>query len=270
MTAAIRFGESLTKADLLWGGLLSCGRLLIGLRRLATAAQDGILPHGPKTSRLPVCLEKLSAIGLVAALFISSGVAAPSFSHRVHLNQKLTCTACHSSAPASTKASDNNLPKPEICATCHGVQGKARPLEAPIKKPRTLMVTKFNHQLHLKLGNVAAVIARAIDSESYLSPPGEIRKHLNTKNSCAACHRALEHSNEVSMAAFPQMADCLVCHNQIDPPFTCAKCHDEGAKLKPADHTTDYLDRHTKRGTIQNKESCAVCHGRRFTCLGCH
>src|SRR6516165_8526534 len=30
---------------LLWGSLLSCGRLLIGLRRLPTAAQDNILPH---------------------------------------------------------------------------------------------------------------------------------------------------------------------------------------------------------------------------------
>ena len=29
----------------LWGSLLSCGRLSIGLRRLPTAAQDTILPH---------------------------------------------------------------------------------------------------------------------------------------------------------------------------------------------------------------------------------
>jgi hypothetical protein len=29
----------------MWGSLLSCGRLLIGLRRLPTAAQDDILPY---------------------------------------------------------------------------------------------------------------------------------------------------------------------------------------------------------------------------------
>jgi hypothetical protein len=28
-----------------WGSLVSCGRLLIGLRRLPTAAQDNILPY---------------------------------------------------------------------------------------------------------------------------------------------------------------------------------------------------------------------------------
>ena len=29
----------------MWGSLLSCGRLSIGLRRLPTAGQDAILPH---------------------------------------------------------------------------------------------------------------------------------------------------------------------------------------------------------------------------------
>jgi hypothetical protein len=199
-----------------------------------------------------------------------SAQAAPTFSHRAHLAQKLACVVCHSAAPSSTRASDNNLPKAEICATCHVAGGKARPLDLPIKQPRKLLVTKFNHQLHGKLGNIAPVIARAIDSKAYLSPPGDIRQHLNTRNACAACHRGLEHSDEVSIAAFPRMADCLVCHNQIDPPFSCVKCHDDGANLKPASHTQDYLDAHTRKGTIKDRETCAVCHGRRFTCLGCH
>jgi hypothetical protein len=201
--------------------------------------------------------------GLIGLLFISSAGAAPTFSHRVHLNQKLTCLTCHTSAPASAKASDNNLPKPEVCAKCH-------PDGRQIKAPRAMLVTRFNHQLHLKMGNIAPVIARAIDNGTYLSAPGDIRDHLGTTNSCAACHRALNHSDDVSAGAFPRMADCLVCHNKIDPPFSCVKCHDERANLKPADHTSDFLDRHTKRGTIQAKESCAVCHGRQFTCLGCH
>jgi hypothetical protein len=85
---------------------------------------------------------------LLGTLFVHAAVAAPAFSHRIHLNQKLTCVTCHASAPASTKAADNNLPKPEICGTCHGVAGKARELQGSIKAPRKLLVTKFNHQLH--------------------------------------------------------------------------------------------------------------------------
>jgi hypothetical protein len=209
--------------------------------------------------------------GLIVAGWLAAPLAAaPSFSHRVHLAQKLTCVTCHSGAPGSTKASDNNLPKPEFCVTCHVAGGKARPVEAAIKHPRKLLVTKFNHQLHTKLGNVAPIIARAIDTKAYLSPPGDMRKHLDTRNACAACHRALEHSDQVSMAAFPRMADCLVCHNQIDPPFSCVKCHDDGPGLKPASHTPEYLDAHTRKGTIKDRETCAACHGRQFTCLGCH
>jgi hypothetical protein len=173
---------------------------------------------------------------------------------------------CHASAPSSAKAADNNLPRPGICASCHAESGKARPLAFEIKAPRRTLVTKFNHQLHAKLGNVAPVIARAIDNKTYLSPPGDLRSYLNTSNACAACHRGLERSDEVSAAAFPRMADCLVCHTKIDPPFSCAKCHDEGPHLRPASHTADFLDRHTARGFLQEKVSCAVCHGRQFTC----
>ena len=203
---------------------------------------------------------------MIGVALVGSAAAAPTFSHRVHLNQKLTCVTCHSSAQSSTKAPDNNLPKTEICASCHGVPGKARALEGQIKAPRKMLVTKFNHQLHLKMGNVAPVIARAIDKKTYLSPHGDIRNHLNTTVACAACHRGLEQSDEVSQAAFPRMADCLVCHDKIQPPFSCVKCHDERANLNPADHTADFLDRHSRAGTIQNRETCAVCHGRQFTC----
>jgi hypothetical protein len=36
----------------------------------------------------------------------------------------------------------------------------------------------------------------------YLS--GEIHRHLNTKNPCAACHRGLEESDAVKKAAVPR------------------------------------------------------------------
>jgi imidazolonepropionase-like amidohydrolase len=51
------------KSNSLWGSLLSCGRLLIGLRRLPTAAQDTILPY------------------LIALAFVSTASAAPTLIH---------------------------------------------------------------------------------------------------------------------------------------------------------------------------------------------
>ena len=124
-------------------------------------------------------------------------------------------------------------------------------------------LAQFDHQLHLKLGNVAPLIAAAIDKKTYLtSTSPELRAELNTQNPCEACHRGLEVSDRPERSGLPQMADCLVCHNQIDPPYSCEFCHAKGAKLTPASHTPDYLDTHTSGKSGFDKTTCAVCHGR--------
>jgi hypothetical protein len=171
---------------------------------------------------------------------------------------------CHADATTSVKAEDNLLPNPAICAGCHQDSKQ-------IKAPRSLTITKFNHALHAKLAGIGPAIGKAVDSGAYLGKASDVhRPDLNTANACMACHRGLARSDQVSLAVFPRMADCLVCHNKIDPPFSCVKCHDEGAQLKPASHTNDWLDRHTSRKTPKDTQTCAVCHGRQFTCLGCH
>jgi hypothetical protein len=129
---------------------------------------------------------------------------------------------------------------------------------------------RFNHKLHLAMGNLAPVIAAAIDGGKYLGPADDIRRHLNTQNPCEACHRGLEQAEAATKVNFPQMADCLVCHNKIEPPFSCEKCHIDTAVLKPASHTPDYLDLHSSRKIKLDKASCRICHGTNFRCMGCH
>ena len=187
--------------------------------------------------------------------------AAP-FSHKLHLGLKLECITCHTAAAASTKASDNLLPEKSACQRCHqGVE---------IPTPPTSRVANFNHALHLKMPNVAPVIAAAIDKKTYLQPPGDIRRHLDTANACQACHRGLEESDQVTPAAMPQMADCLVCHTEIDNPFSCEKCHAKDAQLKPASHVSGFMSSHTSGKLNLDKTTCVACHGRNFRCLGCH
>ena len=63
------------------------------------------------------------------------------------------------------RASDDNLlPAAEVCLKCHKT--------AEIGAPMPTRLARFNHQLHLKLGNVAPVIAAAIDKKTYLSTAG--------------------------------------------------------------------------------------------------
>jgi hypothetical protein len=162
------------------------------------------------------------------------------------------------------------LPTPQVCLSCHS-GAKKLSAEPSMKAPRALTVTKFNHVLHGKFGNIAPLILKAVQSKNYLSYARGLPAALAAaKHPCMACHRSLDKSDRVSLANFPAMADCLVCHTSIDPPFSCEKCHDPGANLKPANHTPDWLDRHSSGRANLNKASCAVCHGRTFTCLGCH
>ena len=175
---------------------------------------------------------------------------------------KKQCTDCHAAVTASTKVTDNLLPAAAVCKPCH----ESRTIRAPRPTP----LTHFSHAQHLKLGNVAAAIAAAIDKKTYVSDPGDIRAHLNSSNPCLACHRGIDTSEHVSDANMPQMADCLSCHNQIEPPFSCAQCHDaKWPGLQPASHhDPDFQDKHSSKAVV--KQGCAQCHGRTFTCMGCH
>jgi hypothetical protein len=197
------------------------------------------------------------------ALFgLAALASAAPFSHRLHLKLKPDCTNCHITVTHSKRAEDNNLPSAAVCKPCHE--------NAAIPAPPKTMLAHFSHEQHLQLGNVAPIIAKALDSGQYLSPAGDIRPHLNGTNACLACHRGIETSDAVSRANMPQMADCLVCHSKIELPFSCESCHGAGAKLRPADHPPEFLESHSRPDAKFDKTTCAVCHGRRFRCLGCH
>lgn len=172
------------------------------------------------------------------------------FSHKAALEQNLKCPACHAAQKDSQSLSDRH-------------KGK--------------VLKDFNHQRHLSFGNIAPSLAAAIDNKTYLGSPNRIdllklRADLITDNPCEACHRGLRNAaGALTKAHFPNMEDCLVCHNKIDAPFSCEKCHADNFKLKPVTtHPPDFLDRHTTGKMNLDKTTCAACHGKRFTCQGCH
>jgi len=121
------------------------------------------------------------------------------------------------------------------------------------------------------MGNFAPLIAAALDSRKYLGPAAGLRSQLDTKVACEACHRGLHQTDAATRANFPHMADCLVCHSRIDPPFSCETCHlAPAARLQPASHTPNYVDVHSSKKTKLDKPSCVICHGVEFRCMGCH
>lgn len=229
------------------------------------------------SSRLGPKRQKKWVHGIAAVLTGSLLTVAPAavkldFSHRLHLeNVGAECMDCHATVRTSKAATDLNLPKQKVCLRCHDGR-KASKVEASVLsnwriEPRTF---RFDHALHLKLGNLAPVLAAAIDGGSYLGKVGDIRRHLETDNACQACHRGLEETDLATPANLPQMSDCLICHSEIDNPFSCQTCHIEGARLRPDDHTLEFVDLHSTGRLELDKLTCLPCHGTTFVCKGCH
>jgi hypothetical protein len=180
-----------------------------------------------------------------------------------------TGTALAQSAFSHREALEKNLP----CLSCHAAQKNSTGLSEKRKGKR---LKDFSHQRHLSFGNLAPMIAAAMDSKQYLGSPNKydllkLRAALITDNPCEACHRGLKTAEGgLEKQHFPHMEDCLICHNKIDAPFSCGECHPATMNLKPANHAPDFLDRHTTGKLGLDKTTCAACHGKRFTCLGCH
>jgi len=193
--------------------------------------------------------------------------AAPSgpFSHRRHLAlPEVACEVCHASVAASTAAADDNRPAPEACLRCHDrTYADLARAQPPPTRP-----FRFNHKLHLGLGNLAPIFAATIDGGAYLGDGAAVRPLLQGADRCAACHRGMAQTDVVSAANLPRMADCLVCHSRVEPPTSCVFCHTSEAVLKPASHAGSFTDRHSRREVA--KTDCRLCHARKFTCMGCH
>ena len=202
---------------------------------------------------------------------VASPAAEIRFSHRLHREAGAACANCHSAALASTSATDSNLPTERQCNICH--DGSSVPpvdTAALSEIPSAERSYRFNHEFHLKLGNVAPVLADAIDGGTYLGKTAGLRGRLGGTNACEACHRGLEEVDLAGKANLPRMSDCLVCHSEIDNPFSCETCHLEGVELRPADHTRTFVDQHSTGKIPLDKASCLPCHGTNFACMGCH
>ena len=215
-------------------------------------------------------LQLRRATSLLVILFLGAALLhhaqAAEFSHKLHLKMVPKCVDCHSDVVTSTRIEDNNLPNEAKCVRCHTGGRTIRP-------PERTQINRFSHQQHLQPGNISKLLATAIDKKNYLSakPTAGIRQHLEgNQNPCTACHRGIEQNEAISHDNLPQMADCLVCHSKIDPPDSCATCHAKTMVLKPANHVEGFFSDHSSAKMVPDKTSCATCHGRRFTCLGCH
>lgn len=200
----------------------------------------------------------------------------PRFSHSVHLQTVgLACVQCHTSAPESRSTGDVNLPKAEVCASCHleeegDMRGRGSDF-VPEVAPRPVL---FSHQRHIGIQDLTARIVGALESGSYPEgDPAAIRKEINAEEACSACHRGLKQAALGTRENYPLMSDCLVCHQPKGNAMAeCRTCHVRDFDLLPPDHrTATFFDNHSSGSQKQNAARCRQCHTPRFNpCTQCH
>ena len=127
----------------------------------------------------------------------------------------------------------------------------------------------------MKAGTAAPKIAAAIQAKAYLGVEAPTSAQLNAaRDACTGCHYGIPESenvphDKVARAHYPRMADCLVCHDKLDPPESCKQCHiAKTPNFRPPSHGPEFKDKHGEK--VADKASCAVCHGRKIACKDCH
>jgi len=139
-------------------------------------------------------LRRISpALALILAP-IATLLAQPyEFGHRSHLTMRVACAKCHPESANRTRppARGEATFSSDACLECHGPA--ILNLQPPLKPP----IAHFNHALHLRLKD----------------------------QTCESCHHKLLESDKVTDALDPKMAECAVCHEEVDQFESCTLCH---------------------------------------------
>ena len=191
------------------------------------------------------------------------------FSHQLHIiDNDMECTDCHTRVTESLSAYDDNRPDEDVCFSCHEdtLFSNAGPLRL-FENPTRIVI--FNHNVHVNLDSIGIVLKMAVSSGKYLGIPPDLPAEFDSENACSSCHRGMNKADFSTEDNLPVMSDCLVCHSEVDPPFSCKTCHSSDVRLTPLSHTETWIDDHTEM-KHEKPNSCEPCHGRSFTCRGCH
>ncbi len=188
---------------------------------------------------------------ILLILLLSPGVTANSpiiFSHNIHVtDQGFKCTKCHSPKllKSSMSSSDVILPTEKRCMKCHRKWRETEQCEKchlgtkPFKTFSAVQrVFEFAHKIH----------------------------YHDQKIDCKNCHGNM--AGVENNPPIPKMKDCLQCHKDNKGPEYCSACHTNVAKLRPADHGTQWLTQHDV-AALSETSDCKLCHTQ-LSCDNCH
>jgi hypothetical protein len=130
------------------------------------------------------------------------------YSHRIHLQNGLTCTDCHEGVEQSARA---GFPSINTCMTCHSAIATDRPLVQAMTKTyeagrdfQWQRVYDFTREAHVRF---------------------EHAPHIRAKVDCSTCHGDMKQQDVAQRVVEMDMAFCVNCHTQKQASNDCLTCH---------------------------------------------
>lgn len=170
------------------------------------------------------------------------------FPHIVHDKQGIACLDCHPSAETGDMA---GMPQHENCTQCHEINPQ--------------MDDSKCQQCHLNKDNSFKSPVPILYKQVVFSH----QNHASEEVLCEKCHTQIVKSFEISGTPYPDMDDCIHCHQAQKAPLNCKACHPGWDKENPPLwHKGAFKKLHgplsrkkeTRCNTCHAKESCVQCH----------
>lgn len=172
------------------------------------------------------------------------------FSHKLHADNGVACTDCHSSVPKSTKLSDRLLPSHDDCANCHDVEDEKNCTTCHYEDVNEALIQQkpydiyFSHSLHVGTNKIQ----------------------------CQTCHKGITEVDYAFKAkqTNPMMKDCYSCHNNTTVATSnCESCHISTVNLIPVSHRVPSWKTTHKFAANSLDANCVMCHDN-ASCQECH
>jgi hypothetical protein len=217
------------------------------------------------------------------------------FSHRLHIEQEISCSSCHA---ASAETGTTSMPSVGTCLACHGtsehreaypyeLEIQSRPRDDVFETPPRFEDLRFSHAAHAAKGVACEACHSDLDalpgstSRTGTDVAGCEKCHRDERvaSNCEVCHVRMredvrppshesahwgrDHGRALAYGAeLAHEESCSLCHSEND----CDSCH---RVEKPRDHTEHFRMKGHGIAVGIERERCTTCHVENF-CVRCH
>ncbi|MEQ8763703.1 MAG: cytochrome c3 family protein [Planctomycetota bacterium] len=176
------------------------------------------------------------------------------FPHRVHMDEGLECTDCHTPDEESEDPGPTLL---ETCEICHeGIDEE---------KPADQHAARFYEE-----GLWAGPKFSQLSDELLF----DHKRHIDATGDCSSCHGDIGAAETIGPEVSVSKPECLSCHESRGVPSECATCHSRiRSDVPPPSHRANWMQAHGQTLQLGTENTCTFCHNAREgqdTCESCH